>query len=77
MKEHRGKAIYTTLLTHRMPDAHDHGARAAVIQAVKSTSAPICRRLGFTEICNLEFYTWSPVSYAIARSSYLTTCPPS
>jgi GNAT superfamily N-acetyltransferase len=60
MKAHRGKAIYTTLLAHRIADAREHGAEAAVIQAVKTTSAPICRRLGFTEICNLEFYTWSP-----------------
>ena len=61
VKQHRGKGIYTTLLAHRIADALEHGAEAAVIQAVKTTSAPICRRLGFTEICNLELYTWSPV----------------
>jgi hypothetical protein len=29
-----------------------------VIQAVRSTSAPIAAKLGFREICSLEFYAW-------------------
>ncbi len=36
------------------------GIEAAVIQAVRSTSAPICRSLGFEEVCSQELYAWSP-----------------
>ncbi len=59
-KEHRGRGIYSSLLARRLIDAGKDGAQAAVIQAILTTSAPICRRLGFTEVCDLEFYTWSP-----------------
>jgi GNAT superfamily N-acetyltransferase len=60
VKEYRGRGIYTSLLARRLADARKDGAVAAVIQAIRTTSAPICRRLGFTEVCNLEFYTWAP-----------------
>jgi hypothetical protein len=60
VKQHRGKGVYASLLARRIADACEGGAQAAVIQAIKTTSAPICRRLGFSEICNLEFYTWPP-----------------
>jgi hypothetical protein len=59
-KKHRGRGIYTSLLARRLNDARKGGAEAAVIQAILTTSAPICRRLGFTEVCDLQFYTWSP-----------------
>jgi hypothetical protein len=60
MKKHRGKGVYASLLARRLADARKGGAKAAVIQAIRTTSAPVCRRLGFTEVCNLEFYSWSP-----------------
>jgi GNAT superfamily N-acetyltransferase len=60
VKQHRGKGIYTSLLARRLNDARRDGAQAAVIQAIRTTSAPVCRRLGFNEVCSLEFYTWSP-----------------
>ncbi len=59
-KKHRGRGIYSSLLARRLIDARKDGAEAAVIQAILTTSAPICRRLGFTEVCRLQFYTWSP-----------------
>ena len=59
-KKYRGRGIYSSLLARRLIDARKDGAEAAVIQAIVTTSAPICRRLGFTEVCDLEFYTWSP-----------------
>jgi len=59
-KKHRGRGIYASLLARRLMDARKDGAEAAVIQAIVTTSAPICRRLGFREICDLRFYTWSP-----------------
>ena len=60
VRDYRGRGIYTSLVARRLADARKDGADAAVIQAIRTTSAPICRRLGFTEVCNLEFYTWAP-----------------
>jgi GNAT superfamily N-acetyltransferase len=59
-KEYRGRGIYSSLLARRLMDARKDGAEAAVIQAMVTTSAPICRRLGFAKVCDLRFYTWAP-----------------
>lgn len=58
LPEHRGRGIYSALVAKRLADAHADGRRAAVIQAVRSTSAPIAAKLGFREVCGLEFYAW-------------------
>lgn len=60
LEAHRGHGIYRTLVRHRLDDARREGTRAAVIQAVRSTSAPICRALGFEEVCSQTLYAWSP-----------------
>jgi GNAT superfamily N-acetyltransferase len=54
--EHRGRGIYSALVAKRLADARADGRTAAVIQAVRSTSAPIAAKLGFREVCGLEFY---------------------
>jgi GNAT superfamily N-acetyltransferase len=59
-RRYRGQGVYSSLLARRLADAREDGAEAAVIQAILTTSAPICRRLGFTELCRLQFYTWYP-----------------
>jgi N-acetylglutamate synthase-like GNAT family acetyltransferase len=59
-KKYRGRGIYGSLLAQRLTDAREDGAEAAVIQAILTTSAPVCRRLGFAELCRLQFYTWFP-----------------
>jgi len=56
--EHRGRGIYSALVAKRLADARADGRTAAVIQAVRSTSAPIATKLGFREVCGLEFYAW-------------------
>jgi len=56
--EHRGRGIYSALVAKRLADARADGRTSAVIQAVRSTSAPICAKLGFREVCGLEFYAW-------------------
>jgi len=56
----RGRGVYTSLVARRMADAYRDGARAAVIQAVRSTSAPICQKHGFVEFFNLDWYIWEP-----------------
>jgi hypothetical protein len=56
----RGRGIYTSLVARRLADARAAGADAAVIQAVRGTSAPVCANLGFREVLPLEFYAWVP-----------------
>lgn len=58
--EARGRGLYTALVKRRLDDARADGRTAAVIQADRSTSAPICAKLGFRELCSLEFYVWAP-----------------
>jgi len=62
LQEHRGKGIYSSFVARRLSDARKEGAEAAAILAVRSTSAPICRKLGFNEICGLEHHSWKPES---------------
>ncbi len=56
------RGICTALVARRLADARAAGAEAAVIQAVRGTSAPVCANLGFKEILPLEFYAWVPPS---------------
>ncbi len=60
MPDFRGYGIYTSLMARRLADAYRDGMEAAIIQAVRSTSAPICRKLGFAEIASLVMYTGYP-----------------
>ena len=56
----RGRGIYTSLVARRLADARAAGAEAAVIQAVRGTSAPVCANLGVQELVPLDFYAWVP-----------------
>lgn len=58
LPEHRGRGIYRALVAKRLADAHADGRSAAVIQAVRSTSAPLAAKIGFREVCGLDFYAW-------------------
>lgn len=58
--EHRGKGVYASLVARRVHDARRDGMRAVILQAMRTTSAPQCRKVGFAELCNLEIYVWSP-----------------
>lgn len=62
----RGYGIYTSLMARRLADAHRDGIEAAIIQAVRATSAPICRKLGFTEIAPLQLFT----GYALTEMQF-------
>jgi GNAT superfamily N-acetyltransferase len=64
MPDFRGHGIYTSLVARRLADARQDGIEAAVIQAVRATSAPICRKLGFVEIVPMALY----VGYAEEES---------
>jgi GNAT superfamily N-acetyltransferase len=63
LPEHRGRGIYSALVAKRLADARADGRSAAVIQAVRSTSAPIAAKLGFREVCGLEFYAWDGIPH--------------
>ena len=56
LEEHRGHGLYTALVARRLADARADGRTAAIIQADRKTSAPICAKLGFREICGLEIF---------------------
>ncbi len=58
LKACRGQGVYHSLVKRRLADASQEGARAAIIQAVRETSAPICRKLGFVELAALDWYAW-------------------
>jgi GNAT superfamily N-acetyltransferase len=60
LEAYRGQGVYTSLVARRLADAYRDGARAAVIQAVRSTSAPICQKLGFVEFFHMDWYIWEP-----------------
>ena len=54
--EYRGRGIYSALVAHRIRDARVRGYRGAIIHAMKSTSAPLCERMGFQTVCDLDVY---------------------
>ncbi len=62
LPEHRGHGVYTSLVARRMADARRDGKQALVIQADRKTSAPICAKLGFRELCALTMYAWTPLA---------------
>lgn len=63
LPEARGHGLYRQLVKRRLDDARADGRSAAVIQADRDTSAPICAKLGFRELCSLEVFGWSPEAH--------------
>jgi GNAT superfamily N-acetyltransferase len=57
LEDHRGHGLYTALVAKRLADARTDGRTTAVVQADRKTSAPICAKLGFREICGLEIFS--------------------
>jgi hypothetical protein len=60
LPEARGRGVYGALVRRRLADARADGREAAVIQADRDTSAPICAKLGFRELCSMEVFAWMP-----------------
>ena len=60
LPEHRGHGLYTALVKRRLDDARADGREAAIIQGDRETSAPICAKLGFRELCSLVVHVWAP-----------------
>ena len=60
LPDHRGNGAYSALLDRRLRDAADWGMEAAILQADRETSAPICTAYGFHELIDLVFHVWQP-----------------
>lgn len=60
LEEHRRRGAYHGLVARRQADSRSDGVTTFVIQALRNTSAPICRSLGFEEVCAQSLYAWSP-----------------
>jgi GNAT superfamily N-acetyltransferase len=60
LPEARGRGVYSALVKRRLADARADGREVAVIQADRDTSAPICAKLGFRELCSMEVFAWMP-----------------
>src|SRR5215831_11396741 len=58
LNAYRGKGVYTALMAKRLADARALGMEAAILQADRRTSAPICANLGFEEVCSIDLYVW-------------------
>jgi GNAT superfamily N-acetyltransferase len=54
--EFRKKGIYRALVAHRLRVLKERGIPLATIYAMSHTSAPICRKLGFETICEIQAY---------------------
>ncbi len=58
LSEHRGHGIYTSMMAARVAAARAMGKDSAVMQGDRKTSAPIAVKLGFEEVCSIDFYIW-------------------
>ncbi len=61
LTEHRGQGIYTAMMAKRLADARAMGKDTAVLQGDRKTSAPICVKLGFKDVCSIDYYVWGNV----------------
>ena len=46
------------MMAARLVDARAMGKGAAVLQGDRMTSAPIAARLGYEEVCSIDYYIW-------------------
>jgi GNAT superfamily N-acetyltransferase len=60
LEEYRGHGLYTALVAQRLADARADGRTSAIVQADRKTSAPICAKLGFRELCGLDIFVSGP-----------------
>jgi hypothetical protein len=52
----RNRGVYLSLVAHRLSLARDQGCRIALIQAIRTSSAPILLKRGFREVCQIRGY---------------------
>ena len=62
-KEFRRQGVYRALVMKRLEILAEMGVPLAIIQADITTSAPICARLGFEEVCRIQIYNYGKENY--------------
>lgn len=55
---YRGRGIYRKMIWKRQRDARDNGVDHLIIHALKNTSAPVCEKVGFRKMCEINFYSY-------------------
>lgn len=55
-EEFRGRGVYKALMKSRIDFLRKSNLPIAVIQGIKDSTAPICRKLGFEAICTMQIY---------------------
>jgi hypothetical protein len=58
LEAYRGNGAYTALVASRLDAGRAQGLEVAILQADRTTSAPICAKLGFGEICSWDLWAW-------------------
>lgn len=54
--KYRNYGIYRTLVARRLEKLAEMGIEDTFIHCIKETSAPICKKLGFAELCEVKHY---------------------
>ena len=60
LQEYRGRGAYKALLARRLRDIVRDGVNTVIVLADQRTSAPICAKVGFAKVCELQMYVWRP-----------------
>ena len=60
LPEYRGRGLYKALLARRLADTAKAGMEDVIVLADQKTSAPICAKVGFVKVCELQMYVWKP-----------------
>ena len=56
VSSYRGRGIYRSMISKRLEDAKKNGIESLIIHALGKTSAPICEKIGFRRVCQLDLY---------------------
>jgi hypothetical protein len=64
LEEYRGNGAYSALVAQRLADGRATGLEVAILQGDRTTSAPICAKLGFEEVCSFDLWAWGLDAHA-------------
>jgi GNAT superfamily N-acetyltransferase len=57
LPEYRNRGVYSALFDARVRHGQDRAMSHATVHANPNTSAPICRKFGFEDVCEIECYS--------------------
>lgn len=55
-REARGRGVYRAMVAERLATLHERGVEVVTVHCLKTTSFPICLRLGMQPVCELDYY---------------------